>query len=92
MDTMGLENFKINIDPEEPVYIISVVSHIVHLPEWTIRELDKAGVVCPKRKGRKKRLYCQNDLRRLEYAHYLMEERGVNIKGIRVILELEKSL
>jgi len=92
MDIRDLGNFKINIDPEEPVYIISVVSHIVHLPEWTIRELDKAGVVCPKRKGRKKRLYCQNDLKILEYAHYLMEERGVNIKGIRVILELEKKI
>lgn len=81
--------FDIQISPDEPVYVISVVSKLVSLPVWTLRQLDKAGVVKPKRIGKKSRLYSLKDVKRLEYVHYLMEEKHVNISGIRVILELE---
>jgi MerR family transcriptional regulator, heat shock protein HspR len=83
--------FDIYISPDEPVYVISVVSKLVDIPVWTLRQLDKAGVVCPKRAGKKSRLYSLKDIRRLEYAHYLMEEKGVNISGIKIILEVEKK-
>jgi MerR family transcriptional regulator, heat shock protein HspR len=81
--------FDIHISPDEPVYVISVVSKLVDLPVWTLRQLDKAGVVSPKRIGKKSRIYSLRDIKRLEYVHYLMEEKHVNISGIRIILELE---
>lgn len=83
--------FDINISPDEPVYVISVVSKLVDLPIWTLRQLDKNGIVCPERIGKKSRLYSLKDVRRLEYVHYLMEEKQVNIRGIKVILEIESS-
>ena len=83
--------FDIYISPDEPVYVISVVSKLVDLPVWTLRELDKKGVVCPKRIGKKRRLYCLKDIKKLEYVHYLMEERHVNIHGIRLILEKDRE-
>jgi MerR family transcriptional regulator/heat shock protein HspR len=83
--------FDIHISPDEPVYVISVASKLVGLPVWTLRQLDKAGVVSPKRIGKKSRLYCLKDIKRLEYVHYLMEEKGVNIRGIRIILEIESK-
>lgn len=82
--------FDIRISPDEPVYVISVVSKLVCLPVWTLRQLDKAGVVSPKRIGKKSRLYSLNDMKRLEYVHYLMEEKHVNIRGIKIILEIER--
>jgi MerR family transcriptional regulator, heat shock protein HspR len=82
--------FDIYISPDEPVYVISVVSKLVEIPLWTLRQLDKAGVVCPKRSGKKSRLYSLKDVKRLEYIHYLMEDKGVNIHGIKVILEKEE--
>ena len=81
--------FDIQISQDEPVYVISVVSKLIDLPVWTLRQLDKAGVVCPKRIGKKSRLYSLKDLRRLEYIHYLMEEKRVNIHGIKIIIERE---
>ena len=84
--------FDIQISQDEPVYVISVVSKLVDLPVWTLRQLDKAGIVCPKRIGKKSRLYSLRDLRKLEYIHYLMEEKGVNLSGVKMILELEKEL
>jgi len=86
---MGL--FDIRISPDEPVYVISVVSKLVELPVWTLRALDKAGIVKPKRIGKKSRLYCLKDVKKLEYIHYLMEDKGVNIHGIKMILELESK-
>lgn len=83
--------FKVRIRPEEPVYIISVVSRLVGIPVWTLRQLDKAGIVSPKRQGKKSRLYCQKDIERLEYIHFLMEEKRVNISGIRIILQMNKK-
>jgi MerR family transcriptional regulator/heat shock protein HspR len=83
--------FDIQISQDEPVYVISVVSRLVDIPVWTLRQLDKVGVVKPKRIGKKSRLYSLKDVRRLEYVHYLMEEKRVNIHGIKVIIEKEEG-
>jgi MerR family transcriptional regulator, heat shock protein HspR len=82
--------FEIRISPDEAVYVISVVSKLVGIPVWTLRQLDKAGVVCPKRIGKKSRLYSMKDVRRLEYVHYLMLEKRVNVRGIKIIIEMER--
>jgi len=83
--------FDIYISPDEPVYVISVASKLVSLPIWTLRQLDKAGIVSPKRVGKKSRLYSLRDIKKLEYIHYLMEDKHVNIHGIKIILEIEKT-
>lgn len=81
--------FDIQISPDEPVYVISVVSKLVSIPVWTLRQLDKVGVVRPMRIGKKSRFYSLKDIRKLEYVHYLMEDQGVNIQGIKIIFERE---
>lgn len=80
---------KVNIKKDDPVYVISVVSRIVHIPVWTLRQLEKAGVVKPKRVGPKTRLYSLIDIEKLEHIRYLMATKRVNIHGIKVILEVE---
>jgi MerR family transcriptional regulator/heat shock protein HspR len=65
------------------------VSKLVDMPIWTLRTLDKAGVVRPKRIGKKSRLYSLKDVKKLEYVHYLMEDKNVNISGVKIILEME---
>lgn len=81
--------FDIYISPDEPVYVISVVSKLVNLPVWTLRQLDKKGIVCPRRAGRKSRLYSLKDVKKLEYVQYLMTEKNVNIHGVKMILQKE---
>jgi len=83
--------FDVYISPDEPVYVISVVSKLTNLPVWTLRQLDKFGIVRPKRIGKKSRLYSMKDIKRIEYVHYLMDEKGVNIKGVRLILDMENK-
>jgi MerR family transcriptional regulator/heat shock protein HspR len=82
-----MPQFDIYISPDEPVYVISVVSKLLDMPVWTLRQLDKVGIVCPKRIGKKSRLYSLKDVKKLEYVHYLMEDKRVNIHGIKIILK-----
>jgi len=87
-----LEQFSVEINPQAPLFIISVVSEMVHIPIWTLRKLDDMGVVQPRRMGKKTRCYSKQQIEVLSYVHYLMTEKGVNISGIKVILELEKKI
>ncbi len=66
----------VTIRPQDPVYIIGVVSKLLGMPEWTLRTLEKEGLVRPKRLNKKNRVYSMTDIRRLEYIHYLMDEKG----------------
>ena len=79
----------IKIQETDAVYAIGVVSELLHMPEWTLRTLEKEGLVQPQRKYKKIRFYSMNDIKRLEYIHYLMDEKGVNVQGIKVILEMK---
>ena len=83
-----LEQFEIDIKPEAPLFIISVVSDLVEIHIWTLRKLDEMDVVKPKRIGKKTRCYSKIQIKQLSYIHYLMEEKKVNIGGIKVILEM----
>ncbi|MDP2652486.1 MAG: MerR family transcriptional regulator [Candidatus Omnitrophota bacterium] len=84
----ALDGFEIKINANDPVYVISVVSELVHIPVWTLRKLDDMDIVKPKRIGKKTRCYSSGQVKMLLYIHYLMEEKRVNISGIRVILEM----
>ena len=85
------DDFEVRIDPETPVFIISVVSEMVSIPIWTLRKLDELGVVEPGRIGKKTRCYSQKQVNKLKYIHYLMEDKRVNISGIKVILEMNEE-
>ena len=92
MKKVEIKKFSVQIDPETPVYFISVVSTIVHIPIWTLRKLDDMDVVKPGRIGKKTRCYSQRQMELLQYVHYLMEEKNVNISGIKVILQIERKV
>lgn len=85
------EDIKFDLPIDEPLYIISIVSRLVNIPVWTLRELEKKGIVKPKRLGKKARLYSLKQIKRLEYVHYLMSEEGVNISGIKYILDMREG-
>jgi MerR family transcriptional regulator/heat shock protein HspR len=76
---------------DEPVYVISVAAKLAELPSWTLRVLDKEGIVCPKRTSKDRRLYSDRDIDKLARVRYLTEERGVNMNGVKLILEMEEE-
>lgn len=77
--------------PEEPVYVISVAARLAGLPCWVLRVLDQEGIVVPVRTDSNRRLYSDADIATLNRVRHLTEERGVNIAGVKVILEMERT-
>jgi MerR family transcriptional regulator/heat shock protein HspR len=84
------DKFEVDIDPDAPLFIISVVSDMVDMPVWTIRKLDEMGIIKAERIGKKTRCYSKKQIKKLNYVHFLMEEKGINISGIKFILETEE--
>jgi MerR family transcriptional regulator/heat shock protein HspR len=76
---------------DAPVYVISVAAKLTGLPAWMLRLLDQEGIVVPTRTDKNRRLYSDDDIARLERIRHLTEERGVNMAGVKVILEIEEE-
>ena len=91
MDEIFSDDFDMEIDPEQPLFIISIVSSMVSIPIWTLRKLDEMGVVEAERIGKKTRCYSKKQITQLKYIRFLMEEKHVNISGIKIILEIENK-
>ena len=86
----SMRNFDVKLDPEAPLFVIGVASEMVGMPIWTLRKLDTLGVVCPGRVGVRTRCYSQVQIKTLTYVRYLIEEKNVNISGVKVILQIEE--
>lgn len=85
------ESFGVDIEEQQPLFVISVASEMVNIPIWTLRKLDELGVVCPERIGKKTRCYSMYQLKKLNYVCHLMTVKKVNISGIKFILDMEKE-
>ncbi len=76
--------------PDEPVYTISVAARLLGVGAQTLRMLEREGLVSPARTENNIRLYSENDLKTLQRILELCRQ-GINLAGIRVILEMEKK-
>lgn len=76
----------------EALYIISVAARLVDMHPSTLRKYERVGFLEPSRRGGKLRLYSVEDIRRLRQIKYLVEQRGVNIAGVELALELTEGL
>ena len=78
------------MDEDFPAYVISVAAQLSGLHPQTLRQYDRLGLVSPHRSGRY-RLYSLKDIRRLEKVQKL-SDAGLNLEGIRRVLELEEQV
>lgn len=92
MARQEFDNYDFSLNPEAPLFVIGVVSEMVRLPIWTLRKLDKMGVVSPQRVGKQTRCYSKTQIRTLRIVHHLMEDKGVTIGNVKVILEMREDI
>jgi MerR family transcriptional regulator/heat shock protein HspR len=76
------------MDERTPVYVISVAAELAGMHPQTLRTYDRLGIVSPSRAGGRGRRYSQTDVLRLREVQRLSQQEGVNLEGIRRILEL----
>jgi MerR family transcriptional regulator/heat shock protein HspR len=79
-------------DEEEPIYVISVAARIVGMHAQTLRQYERVGLVEPKRSRGNIRLYSQADVARLRQVQRLINDLGVNLAGVEVILRMTERM
>lgn len=76
----------------EPLYIISVVSRVLQMHPQTLRKYERAGLIRPSRTEGMLRLYSDEDLARLRLIKRLVDEVGLNVAGVGLVLHLVDNL
>ncbi|MES9536665.1 MULTISPECIES: helix-turn-helix transcriptional regulator [unclassified Actinomadura] len=74
-----------------PVFVISVAAHLSGLHPQALRTYDRMGLVCPVRTAGRARRYSMRDIVMLREIQRLSQEEGVNLAGIKQILELQRE-
>lgn len=85
------ELFDIEIPVDEPVYPLNIVCRLLKMNTWTVNELVRMEIVHPKMISKRKKLFSYADIKRLKYVKYLIDDRGVNIAGVKVIFEMRRN-
>jgi len=75
-------------DPKRPRYFISIAAELAAVHPRTLRIYDEEGLVCPHRRNNL-RLYSEADIERVRIIRFLTRRQGVNLAGVKVILQLE---
>jgi MerR family transcriptional regulator/heat shock protein HspR len=81
-----------DMSDETPVYVISVAAELSGLHPQTLRTYDRLGLVCPGRSTGRGRRYSMRDILALREVQRLSQDEGVNLSGIKRILELNDEL
>ena len=77
---------------ESGVYIISVAARLLEVHPQTLRKYEEYGLVRPSRSVGMLRLYSEDDLIRLKIIKTLVDEYGVNLAGIAIIMDLIEGI
>ena len=76
-------------DPDAPVFVISVAAQLAGMHPQTLRQYDRLGLVSPPRSPGRGRRYSARDIHLLREVQRLSQEEGINLAGVKRILELE---
>ena len=71
------------------MFVISVAAQLAGMHAQTLRQYDRLGLVTPGRTGGGGRRYSARDVALLREVQRLSQEDGVNLAGVKRIIELE---
>lgn len=80
------------IEDDTPVFVISVAAELSGMHPQTLRQYDRLGLVTPGRSGGGGRRYSSRDVALLREVQRLSQEEGVNLAGIKRVIELENQV
>ncbi|MGH3991607.1 MAG: heat shock protein transcriptional repressor HspR [Pseudonocardiaceae bacterium] len=77
---------------DTPVFVISVAAQLAGLHAQTLRGYDRLGLVSPGRSPGGGRRYSARDIALLQEVQRLSQDQGVNLAGIKRIIDLENQV
>jgi MerR family transcriptional regulator/heat shock protein HspR len=79
-------------EDSEPRYVISVAARILGVHAQTLRYYERAGMIEPSRSRGNRRLYSMEDIERLRRIKTLIDDLGVNLAGVEVIIRMGERM
>ncbi len=77
---------------DEPICVMSVAARMLSVRTQTLRYYESIGLVEPARSKGNQRVYSQNDVERIRQIRNLMDDLGVNLAGVEVVMNLLERL
>ena len=77
---------------KRPVYMIGVASELIGVHPQTLRMYEQKGLLRPRKSIKNTRLYSQEDVDLGRYIQKLTQEMGMNLAGVRKVLDLERHV
>jgi len=77
---------------DRAVYIISVAAELAGVHPQTLRLYERKGLLRPARTAGNTRRYSNRDTERLRMIQRLTHEEGLNLAGVRMIVEMEDEI
>jgi MerR family transcriptional regulator/heat shock protein HspR len=81
-----------SVAEDAPVFVISVAAELAGMHAQTLRQYDRLGLVSPDRTPGGGRRYSPRDVALLREVQRLSQEDGVNLAGIKRIIDLESQV
>src|ERR671921_913466 len=73
-------------------FVISVAARLLNVHPQTLRYYERAGLISPSRSRGNIRLYSSRDIERAQQIKRLIEDLGVNLAGVEVIMKLTERI
>lgn len=81
-----------NESREVRTFLISVAAELAGMHAQTLRTYDRLGLVSPRRSSGGGRRYSERDVELLREVQRLSQDEGVNLAGIKRIIELTNQV
>jgi MerR family transcriptional regulator/heat shock protein HspR len=79
-------------DDDRALYIISVAAELAGVHPQTLRIYERKGLLHPARTAGNTRRYSNRDIERLRMIQRLTQVEGLNLAGVRMIVEMEDRI
>jgi MerR family transcriptional regulator/heat shock protein HspR len=80
------------VTDDAPVLTVSQAAELAGMHPQTLRQYDRLGLVVPRRTRGRGRRYSRRDVARLREVQRLAQDEGINLAGIKRILDLEQHV
>ena len=74
---------------KRPLYMIGIASELIGVHPQTLRIYEQKGLLRPRKSIKNTRLYSQEDVELGRRIQRLTQEMGMNLAGVRTVLDLE---
>lgn len=77
---------------EKRFYTISIAAELCGMHEQSLRMYERRGLIAPQRSAGNIRRFSDDDVEQIRFIKRLVDDLGVNLAGVEVILHMRRQM